>query len=287
MQQLWAWLDANGINFSLSIVKALLRILTLLVAGLVTLKLIDSGLKRIMHIVPSHLDEGSRRLERRAETLRQIVRSVGKGILGVLVFLVTTSEVGYPMGPLLAGAGIVGLAIGFGAQSLVKDVIAGFFVLLEDQYGVGDVVRVGTLEGTVEGMSLRVTALRGGDGEVHVFPNGAIQSVTVLSKGWRRVVVDVPVSSREELGRVFGVLTKVGERLAAEMPGHVLDVPAIIGVERLTGAVVWIRVAAKTPPPRYGELAHAWRRRIKEAFDREGIALADERGEEPRIAMPR
>jgi small conductance mechanosensitive channel len=276
MQQLWAWLDANGLDVAFAVLKALLRILALLVAGLLALRLLDSTLRRLMHIVPSTKEEGKHRLERRGETLRQIARSVGRGILGVLVFLEVTSEIGYPMGPLLAGAGIVGLAIGFGAQSLVKDVISGFFVILEDQYGVGDVVRIGPQEGTVEGMSLRVTVLRGGDGEVHVIPNGTIQSVTVLSRDWRRVFVDVPVARQEELGRVFSVLSKVGEKLAADFPAHVLDAPAVVGVERLTGAVIWIRVGVKTPPSRHGEIAHLWRLRIKDAFDREGIAMADE-----------
>jgi small conductance mechanosensitive channel len=287
MQQLWGWLDANGLELAFAILKALLRILSLLVAGLLILRLLDSALKRLMHIVPSNLEEGKHRLERRAETLRQIARSVGRGVLGVVVFLEVTSEVGYPMGPLLAGAGIVGLAIGFGAQSLVKDVISGFFVILEDQYGVGDVVRTGALEGTVEGMSLRVTVLRGGDGEVHVIPNGAIQSVTVLSKDWRRVLVDVPVARNQELGRVFGVLSKVGEKLAADLPAHVLDRPAVVGVERLTGPTIWIRVGAKTPPSRYGELAHEWRFRIVQAFEREGIVMAEEKGDEPRAFQPK
>jgi small conductance mechanosensitive channel len=271
--------DAFGLDFSLAFLKALFRIVSLLIVGLLTLKLVDSALRRVNRIVPGE-ELSSRRLERRSETLRRVVRSVGRGILGAIAVLSLAGELGYSMEGLLAGAGIAGLAVGFGAQSLVKDVLAGFFVILEDQYGVGDVVRIGNQEGVVEDMTLRVTVLRSGGGEVHVVPNGTIQSVTVLSKDWRRVLVDVPVSAKMELGRVFGVLGKVGDALAKELPGHVLDAPAVVGVERLSATGIVVRVGAQTPPARHGELIHEWRRRIKEAFDREGIEMGDERGGE-------
>ena len=112
-----------------------------------------------------------------------------------MVVLVTIiSELGFDIGPILASAGIAGLAIGFGAQSLVKDVISGFFILFEDQYGVGDVVKIGDLSGVVERMTLRVTVLRNLEGQVHVIPNGNIHTVTVMTKEWARAVVDVTVS---------------------------------------------------------------------------------------------
>jgi small-conductance mechanosensitive channel len=263
-------------NYLPSFIKPLLRIFFLLVFGLIGLKIADSTLKRLISIVPGD-PAGTRRVERRAETLRQIVRSVGSAVLGVLTVLyIATDLANYNPAPLLAGAGIVGLAIGFGAQSLVKDVIAGFFVLLEDQYGVGDTVRIANHEGVVEEMTLRVTVLRSGDGEVHVIPNGNIQTVTVLSRDWRRAVVDVSVARREELGRVFATLTRVGETLAQEMPGFILDKPTVIGVEKLTGLGTKLRVAVRTLPTKHGEIEHEWRRRIKEAFDKEGIQLVAE-----------
>lgn len=258
----------------------LLHVVLVFILGIWVLRLIDSALKRIARIVPGD-DAQSARVNHRTETLRHFVGSLGKVVLGVLIVLVLLNEMNLveTFAPLLAGAGIAGLAIGFGAQSLVKDVIAGFFVLLEDQYGVGESVRIGNQEGTVEEMTLRVTVLRSVDGEVHVIPNGSVQSVTVLSRDWRRALIDVEVSSKEDLGRVFGVLAGINDALTSGFAGAILDKPGIIGIERMTGTGVTIRLAARTHPGKHGDVTHEWRRRIKETFDREGISLA----ESPRV----
>jgi small conductance mechanosensitive channel len=253
-----------------------MHVLTVFLVGLFILKLIDSLLGRIATIVPTD-ETHSHRVNHRAETLRHFVRSLGRTVLGVGVVLMVLFELGYENGikTLLAGAGVAGLAIGFGAQSLVKDIISGFFVLIGDQYGVGESVRVGTLEGVVEEMTLRVTILRNADGEIHVVPNGSVQTVTVLSRDWRRAVVDVEVSPKEELGRVFGVLAGVNDALSKSQGESIIDKPAIIGIEKLTGNGITIRLAARTYPQKQGEVALEWRRRIKETFDREGIQLAE------------
>ena len=250
------------------------HVLTVLALGLLVLKLIDSALARIGRVVPQE-DGRAPRIDHRTETLRHFVRSLGRTILAVGLVIMITSELGRDLTPLLAGAGIAGLAIGFGAQSLVKDVISGFFVLLEDQYSIGESVRIGTLEGVVEEMTLRVTVLRNADGEVHVVPNGSIQTVTALSRDWRRALVDVEVSAKEELGRVFGVLATVNEAVGKSLSRLVIDKPSIIGIERLNGTAVTIRLAARTLPDKQGEVTHEWRMRIKETFDREGIRLAE------------
>jgi small-conductance mechanosensitive channel len=253
------------------------HVLTVLVIGLLLLQLIDSALRRIARIVPS--DEGHLpRIDHRTETLRHFVRSLGRTVLAIGIVIMITFEVGWDLTPLLAGAGIASLAVAFGAQSLVKDVIAGFFVLLEDQFSVGENVRIGTLEGVVEEMTLRVTVLRNADGEVHVIPNGSIQTVSALSRDWRRALVDVEVSSKEELGRVFGVLAAVNDALSKSQHRVVIDRPTIVGIEKMTGNGVTIRLAAKTLPDKQGEVAHEWRMRIKETFDREGIQLAETLG---------
>ena len=265
-----------GLAWSVEYLKALLRIVSLLIVGLLTLKLVDSALKRLVSIVPESDAAGGHRLERRAETIRHIVRSVGRAVLGSVSVIYIANELGFPLGPLLTTAGIAGLAIGFGAQSLVKDVIAGFFVLLEDQYGVGDTVRIAGLEGVVEEMTLRVTVLRSGAGEIHVVPNGNIQTVSVLSRDWRRALVDMSVAHKEELGRVFAILGKVGEGLAKDMSTDILEKPAVIGVEKLVGIGTKVRIGVKTKPMRQVAIEYEWRRRIKEAFDKEGIELVAE-----------
>jgi small conductance mechanosensitive channel len=264
------------LDFAPRLIAPLVHVVLIVLVGWLILKLIDTALKRIAMIVPT--DEGHRaRLDHRALTLRHFVRSFGKAVIGVVIVVAVALEFGFytELGPLIGAAGIVGLAIGFGAQSLVKDVISGFFVLLEDQYGVGESVRIGTLEGVVEGMTLRVTILRNADGEVHVIPNGSIQTVTVLSRDWRRALVDVEVSAKEELGRAFGVLARVNDALAKDMSASVLEKPSILGIERMTGTGVTIRLAARALAGKEGDVAHEWRRRIKETFDREGIRLAE------------
>jgi small-conductance mechanosensitive channel len=273
MQQL---VESFGLVYSPKYLDPLVRIFSLLVIGLITLRLVDAALRRLVSIVPNPESLGSRRMERRAETLRHVVRSVGRTVLSTFIVLYLAKEVGFDLAPLLAGAGIAGLAIGFGAQSLVKDVIAGFFVLLEDQYGVGDTVRIAGLEGVVEEMSLRVTTLRAAGGEVHVVPNGSILSVSVLSRDWRRATVDMSVAHKEELGRVFAILTRVGQGLAKDLSEDILDEPSVIGVEKLIGIGMKIRVAVRTRPSRQAHVEYEWRRRIKEAFEKEEIQLVAE-----------
>jgi len=250
----------------------LIRIGGIILAVLIILKVLDSGLKRLRLLIPAD-SIGVARVEQRAETLRHIIRSVAKGVLGVILLLTISSELGFDIGPILASAGILGLAAGFGAQSLVKDVISGFFILLEDQFGIGDVIRVGEHSGTVEQMSLRATVLRNLEGQVHVIPNGSIQTVTVLTKEWARAVVDVTVAYKESLDEVFKALGRVGERLYKDWPDRILERPAILGVEDLSTDGVKIRLIAKTSPLKQWDVMRDWRKRIKEEFDRSGMEM--------------
>jgi moderate conductance mechanosensitive channel len=252
----------------------LIRIAGILSVGFITLKIVDTALGRLRSLIPTHDSLASHRVEQRAETLRLIVRSVVKGLLLVVVMVTIISELGFDIGPILASAGIAGLAIGFGAQSLVKDVISGFFILFEDQYGVGDVVKIGELSGVVERMTLRATVLRNLEGQVHVIPNGNIQMVTVMTKEWARAVVDVTVSLKEDLSNVFQVLNRVSQRLAQDLPHDILDKPTLLGVERLDDTGVTIRAIVKTPPLKQADVTREWRRRIKDEFDRAGIEFA-------------
>ena len=264
--------DTFGVIYA-PVIIPLIRIAGILIAGYVILKVIDSALARLRLIIPANDITGAR-VEQRAETLRLIIRSVSKGIVLMVIVLTVSSELGFNIGPILASAGIAGLAVGFGAQSLVKDVISGFFILFEDQYGVGDVVKIGDFAGVVEQMTLRSTVLRNLEGQVHVVPNGNIQNVTVMTKQWARAVVDVTVPHNEDLARVFRVLDDIGESLARDWPDRVLDKPATLGVEKLDDSGVTIRVIVKTPPFKQAEVMREWRRRIKDEFDRAGIELS-------------
>src|SRR5436190_7006275 len=251
-----------------------IRIGWVLIAGYLILKLIDAALNRLRLLIPSSDVLGVARVEQRTATLRQIIRSVTKTILILVVVLTISSELGFNIGPVLASAGIVGLAVGFGAQSLVKDVISGFFILFEDQYGIDDVVKIGDFTGVVERMTLRATVLRNLEGQVYVVPNGNIQNVIVMTKGWSRAVLDVTVPHKEELARVFDVLQRIGARLAQDWPDRILDQPSVLGVERLDDSGVTIRSIVKTPPLKHADVLREWRRRVKDEFDKAGIELA-------------
>lgn len=252
----------------------LIRIAGILSFGFLALRVLDSALSRLRLLIPATDTKGTHRVEQRAETLRHIVRSVVKGVLIVIVVVTIISELGVDIGPILASAGIAGLAIGFGAQSLVKDVISGFFILFEDQYGVGDVVKISDLSGVVERMTLRVTVLRNLEGQVHVIPNGNIHTVTVMTKEWARAVVDVTVSFKEDLSKVFQVLNRINQRLAQDMPHEILDKPTLLGVEKLDDTGVTVRAIVKTPPLKQADVSREWKRRIKDEFDRAGIEFA-------------
>ena len=181
-------------------------------------------------------------------------------------------------GPILTSAGILGLAVGFGAQSLVKDVISGFFILLEDQYGVGDAVRIGDLEGAVEHMTLRITILRNFEGHVHVIPNGIVTSLTVMTRDWARAVVDITVPHTVEIGNLFRVLETTGTLLLDEQKESVLEKPQILGIEKLSDEGATVRLAVKTTPSKKAVVSREWRRIILEVLDREGIELSTRKG---------
>jgi moderate conductance mechanosensitive channel len=181
--------------------------------------------------------------------------------------------VGVQLAPLLAGAGVVGLAVSFGAQSLVKDVISGLFTLFENQFGVGDVIRIEGVSGTVEKMTLRVVVLRDVHGVVHIVPNGQITKVSNLTRSWARAVLDVEVAYREDPDRVIAVLRELGRELYedAQWRPLLIDPVEVPGIETMTDSSITIRVMVKTLPLKQWEVARELRRRIKLRFDQEDI----------------
>jgi small conductance mechanosensitive channel len=184
-------------------------------------------------------------------------------------------ELGIQLGPLLATAGIGALAIGVGAQSLVKDVISGFFIILENQYRVGDAIEVAGVSGLVESVSLRKTVLRDLEGRVHTIPNGAIKIVSNLSKEWARSVLDVNISYRENIDQVIDLLSEIGQELGSEEPyqSATLEPLQILGVERFGESHLSIRIMVKTAPLKQWEVGRELRKRIKNRFDEKGIQI--------------
>lgn len=269
MPQFVHWFSSD--NFY-DLLKSVRYIAVIFFGGRFVLWLLNSALKRIWSIVPAGDRPRITRAEQRTETMRHIVGSVGKIVLWGIVLLTVIGELGYSTG-VLTSAGILSLAVGFGAQSLVKDVISGFFLLLEDQYGVGDVVRIGDQDGTVEHMTLRTTTLRNFEGHVHLIPNGSVTTVTVQTRDWARAVVDITVAHTVEIGRLLRVLEATGPQLHSEMKDMVIESPKILGIEKLSDEGVTVRLAVKTLPFKRAEVARAWRLMIKESVDREGIEL--------------
>lgn len=212
--------------------------------------------------------------ERRAETLGSVLTNAARVLVVAFFLLMTLQEFGVNIGPLMAGAGVAGVALGFGAQSLVKDVISGFFLLMENQFGVGDIISVDDSHvGTVERMTLRITQLRDSEGRAHYIPNGSILRVVVLSKDFARALVDVEVDLATDPDRVFEVLREVGRSLHADRPDQVLDSIDVKGLETLGPNGFVIRTLTKTAPGAQWDVARELRRRILLAFRQAGIEI--------------
>ncbi len=213
--------------------------------------------------------------KKRANTLGTILRHALLLIISFIAIMMILGELGIQLGPLLATAGIGALAIGFGAQSLVKDVISGFFIILENQYRIGDVIEVAGVSGLVESVSLRRTVLRDLEGKVHTIPNGEIKIVSNLSKEWARSVLDVGISYREDVDQVIELLEQIGKEFGAEEPwkSAILEPLQVFGVERFGESELVIRVVVKTVPLKQWEVGRELRKRIKIRFDKKGIQI--------------
>ncbi len=212
--------------------------------------------------------------EKRGKTLSQLLRAAGRVVIGAIAILLSVN-VFVDIGPLLAGAGILGLAVSFGAQSLVKDVISGFFILVEDQFRVGDVIEACGKTGTVERMSLRLVMLRDSAGALHMVPNGSITTVSNFTRGWSRAVVDVGVAYEDDIDRAIAVVRSEAAALAADpaWTPRLDGAPDVLGVEQLGDSAVVIRTLLRTQAGQHWPVAREFRRRLKVRFDKEQIEI--------------
>jgi small-conductance mechanosensitive channel len=211
--------------------------------------------------------------QRRAATLGGILTSMVTATVGFVAILMLLRELEIDILPILTGAGIAGLAIGFGAQNLVRDVISGFFLILEDQVRIGDLARINGVAGTVEQINLRTIVVRDGEGAVQVFPNGTITALANLSKQFAYAVVDVRIAYSENLDRVTGTMREVGASMERDaMWGALLLAPLeVLGVESLNDGAATVRVKFKVQPLNQGRVANELRRRLMNAFVGRGI----------------
>ncbi|MCW2833361.1 MAG: ykuT, partial [Nocardioides sp.] len=218
---------------------------------------------------------GSDRRVQRAQTMGTLLKSIVTGVVLAIVVTMMLSEIGVDIAPVIASAGILGVALGFGAQSLVSDFLSGIFMIFEDQYGVGDEVDLGEAIGTVEAVSLRVTRLRDVNGTVWYVRNGEILRVGNMSQNWARTVLDISVAYGEDIARVQRVLADVAHDLweDEDFEGRVIEEPSVWGVQDLTPDAVVLRVALKTAPLEQWKVARELRRRLKTAFEENGIEI--------------
>lgn len=214
--------------------------------------------------------------KKREDTLISILTGTSKIVIWILAILVALSEVGVDIGPLIAGAGIVGIAVGFGGQYLVRDLVTGIFILLENQYRVGDVVRINNeTAGKVEVISLRLTVLRDLDGIVHHIPHGEVKIVSNLSKGFSKVNINFGVSYEDDVDAVIEMINKVGAGLAEDekFKDKIIDAPKCLGLDNLGDSAVVFKIVGDTTPGDQWEVSRELRRRLKIESDRKGINI--------------
>lgn len=250
-----------------------IRVLLVGVTMVLLLVITKQVLKRLRNLYEGTLPSPAQR--RRADTLTHVLRDVARVFILAVGTMMILSEIGIDLKPLLAAAGLGGLAIGFGAQSLVKDVISGFFILLEDSISVGDIVEVAGVNGVVEEVKLRTITLRDVSGNVHIVPNGIVDRVKNMTKGYSYSVLDVGVAYREDVDRVMAVLIEIAEELRTDAlyAPEILEPLEMLGVDRFDESAVIIRCRLKTQPSQQWRIGREMNRRIKKTFDAKGIEI--------------
>ncbi|MGE0393662.1 MAG: mechanosensitive ion channel family protein [Vicinamibacterales bacterium] len=258
-----AWLERSGI-----------RIVAIVVLAWLLARSASLAARRFERSV-SHAGPGAEERTRRVQTLARIARKTVGILVTATALLMILRETGIDITPVLTGAGVAGLAVGFGAQTLVRDVISGFFLLLEDQVRVGDVVIVNGQGGLVEELNLRTIVLRDVEGTVHVFPNGEVRTLANRSKDFSFYVLDVPIRSDEDADRVIAMLQGVSASLVAESPlgAHVLEPLEVFGVDSFGGGNMVVRVRLKTLAQQQWAVGRELRKRVARALADAGIEM--------------
>ena len=249
------------------------RIVLLVVAALIVVRLLRTSLRSLeARLVRDRPGAGGHRLA----TYLHLVGTAGAVAVWVAATLVALDQLGLNVVPLLTGAGIAGLAVGFGAQSLVRDTISGFLLVVEDHVRVGDTVSVNGRDGVVEALTFRTLLVRDTAGAVHVFPHGSITHLANLSRGWSAALVEVNTAYGEDVDRVTAVMTEVGRELAADPAWGpaILEPLEVLGVTALRSTGVTIQARVRTRPTQQAAVAHEYRRRLKRAFETRNIAVA-------------
>ena len=255
-----------------------LRILLVLLGGWVAVRLLRAGIKRMEDTLVRAREKSERvpgATRKRVATLTSLLSTLGTVIMWSVAVVICLGQIGINIGPILAGAGVLGLAVGFGAQNLVRDLISGFFLVLEDQIRVGDVAIVNGTGGLVEAVTFRTIILRDLSGTVHVFSNGTINTLSNMTKEWSGYVLDVGVAYKEDTDKVVEVMKEVDEDLRKdpEYGKQILQPIEVFGVDSFGASGVVIKARIKTQPIQQWFVGREYRRRLKKAFDAKGIEI--------------
>jgi small-conductance mechanosensitive channel len=261
------------------LVTTLPSLLVILILAFILLKGTNIFLHRMRPLMLKHMESGTDletiEIEKRLDTLLGIVRSIIKIIAWAMIAMLFLRKMGIDIAPIIAGAGIVGLAVGFGAQELVRDFISGFFMLLENQIREGDVAIVNGTGGLVEHVGLRTIVLRDLSGVVHVFQNGKVNTLSNMTKKWSGMVFDIGVAYKEDTDKVYEIMIQVAEELRADpdFENKILEPIEVFGVDQFADSAVVIKARFKTKPIEQWAVGREYRRRLKKAFDEQGIEI--------------
>ncbi len=264
-EQILPWLLTHGV-----------KVVFIVVGAFILNKILDRFIERAVRIAVVSDGFSSKEAERKREdTLIHIFSATLKIALFTITILMVLQEFGVMIGPILAAAGIVGLAFGFGGQYLIRDIISGLFIILENQYRIGDVVSFDNVSGLVEEISLRKTTLRDLDGTVHHVPHGEIKKVSNLTKDYSRINLDIGISYNSDLEHVISVINQTGNGLAEDPQWRefIIKPPQFLRVNDFADSAIMIKILGETIPLKQWEVAGEFRKRIKIAFDKEGIEI--------------
>ncbi|MFP4024842.1 MAG: mechanosensitive ion channel family protein [Thiohalospira sp.] len=254
-------------------------IIILLILLFITLKLLYVSIRRLNKILINRATKSesldTQEASKRINTLLGILKGIGKVIVWSIFLMIIFKKFGIDIGPILAGAGILGLAVGFGAQELVRDIISGFFILLENQVRAGDVAIINGTDGLVEKIELRTITLRDFSGVVHVIQNGKINTLSNMTKEWSAIVFDIGVDYKEDIDDVIKVMQEVGEKMIndPEYKEKIKEPLEIFGLDEFGDSAIVIKARLKTVPGDQWSLGREYRKRLKKAFDEKGIEI--------------
>ena len=262
LKEIISWLLSHG-----------LRILLIIVLAIIALKAAKIVSRRFFSVVQQRKDDTE--FQKRTETLGSVIRHFLDVVIIIVATMMILGELGISIGPVLTAAGVVGLSVGFGAQSLVKDIISGFFILLEDQIRVGDVIEIAGKDGVVEKINLRMTILRDLSGNVQYIPNGQINLVTNKTKDYSYFLFEIGIAYREDVDEVFALIKGVDEVLRSdpEYQDDICEPIEILGLDKFADSSVIIKARTKTKPSKQWRVAREFNRRLKIKFDEKNIEI--------------